>query len=467
LLAQVEGVAHIFDIGHFPISLGQAEEASRFVVFEYVDGERLDHFVDRASADTNKGGLGSDDFFSLSRQLATIIGELHRRGLIHGDIWPRNIILRDGCHPILIDFGQSVIRAEARFAPPDQSQHAYLAPEGRRSVEADVFSLCATLFYIAAGKDPPKSARDLDVLRDRLSDGIRTRNPSLYAASSGIVDIIAGGLRYVDLERTPHTERLLQNIDLFDPARAYSEKEVMDDVGEIHRLAPAILTKDPVFGRMAGRRIRELRKYLEEMCDGMYEVRGDHDEIVMMLSEFIASCRPDDVYLTVSTPWLWSGKNLGVQGRFLSINKDMVKRGVVIRRIFLIAPDDVQDPEIRKILYAQKRVLDEIQEESEQRVNTVAPDLAKGGVFTGVKSVSKERREELVRLGSHNGMWIRGNQAKIALPNYSEDRKLAAVYLRPLDGSPAGLRNAFLREFLNDAKELRSYLVDEQVPEAD
>lgn len=108
--------------------------------------------------------LTVEDLVSVASGLARAVAWMHRRGVMHRDISPGNVVLgRDGT-PCLVDFALATPVAELR---PEFTHHseivgtlAYLAPEmtGRtgRSVDqrADLYALGATLYELATGAAP-------------------------------------------------------------------------------------------------------------------------------------------------------------------------------------------------------------------------------------------------------------------------------------------------------------------------
>src|SRR6202451_4528473 len=96
--------------------------------------------------------------------LARAVTGMHRRGVIHRDITPANIVVGDDGIPFLVDCALASSFAEIR---PEFTHHAeitgtlpYLAPEatGRtgRPVDqrADLYALGATLYELAPGEAP-------------------------------------------------------------------------------------------------------------------------------------------------------------------------------------------------------------------------------------------------------------------------------------------------------------------------
>jgi signal transduction histidine kinase len=123
--------------------------------------------------------LAVDVLMGLAAELARAVAGMHRRGVMHRDITPANIVLsRDGV-PCLVDFALATSFAEIR---PEFTHHseivgtlAYLAPEqtGRtgRSVDqrADLYALGATLYELATGAPPFGSGDALQLTHDHLA----------------------------------------------------------------------------------------------------------------------------------------------------------------------------------------------------------------------------------------------------------------------------------------------------------
>ncbi|MGI5247348.1 AAA family ATPase [Dactylosporangium sp. CA-139066] len=159
-LRGVEGVAQLVEAPRFPGSVVLADAG------------------DACLAGLAKP-LDVDDLTELGLALARAVAGMHRRGVLHRDIAPANIVIsRDGA-PCLVDFALASSLAELR---PEFTHHteivgtlAYLAPEqtGRtgRSVDqrADLYALGATLYELATGAPPFGSGDPLRLTHDHLA----------------------------------------------------------------------------------------------------------------------------------------------------------------------------------------------------------------------------------------------------------------------------------------------------------
>ena len=168
--------------------------------------------------------LAVDELAGLAVALGRAVAGMHRRGVMHRDITPANIVLSGDGDPCLVDFALATSFAEIR---PEFTHHseivgtlAYLAPEatGRTGQpvdqRADLYALGAVLYELATGAPPFGSGDPLRLTHDHLA---RTPMPPAHvnpAIPEPLSEIIlhllekepdnryqsAGGLVY-DLER--------------------------------------------------------------------------------------------------------------------------------------------------------------------------------------------------------------------------------------------------------------------------
>lgn len=67
------------------------------IVMEYLDGGSL--------SDAISDGFDDQDFRKLAHQIALGLASAHARGIVHGDLKPANILLRESGEPVIVDFG--------------------------------------------------------------------------------------------------------------------------------------------------------------------------------------------------------------------------------------------------------------------------------------------------------------------------------------------------------------------------
>ncbi|MEU7876161.1 AAA family ATPase [Dactylosporangium sp. NPDC049140] len=123
--------------------------------------------------------LAVDDLVGLAVGLARAVAGMHRRGVMHRDITPANVVISGEGTPCLVDFGLASSFAEIRPEFTHYTQIvgtlAYMAPEqtGRtaRSVDqrADLYALGATLYELATGAPPFGFGDPLRLTHDHLA----------------------------------------------------------------------------------------------------------------------------------------------------------------------------------------------------------------------------------------------------------------------------------------------------------
>ena len=170
ILAQLDlpTVAPVFDFG---LASADADDpGGTFFTRAFVDGEPLDE---------SERGAGADRLRGLFRSAAEALRELHRLGVVHGDLKPANLIVPKGAsHVVLIDFGlahgalgaASHVRGGTLAFMPPERQAMLLAGESLPpDPRADVYALAMSLRVVLAGElaapgaPPPETLVDDDL----------------------------------------------------------------------------------------------------------------------------------------------------------------------------------------------------------------------------------------------------------------------------------------------------------------
>ena len=149
-------LAHPSIVGH--VAHGVTKSGVFYLVMEWLAGETL-------AARLKNGPLPYGEALALGVQVADALDAAHRRGVVHRDVKPSNIVIAprsEGGRAKLVDFGVAHLRAAiegltttgATLGTP-----GYMAPEqarGEPSIDAraDVFSLGAVLFEAITGRPP-------------------------------------------------------------------------------------------------------------------------------------------------------------------------------------------------------------------------------------------------------------------------------------------------------------------------
>ncbi len=150
-----------------------------YLIMEYVPGMTLREHV------KEKGVFTIEQMYDVIGPIVNDLAKIHEMGIVHRDISPDNIILQANGVAKVIDFGtaRTVMQKEdgtnktmtvmlrQQYAPKEQ----YL-PNGHVGAWSDIYSLCATIYFMLFGKDPEnvfeREAKDVanEFRENKLSD---------------------------------------------------------------------------------------------------------------------------------------------------------------------------------------------------------------------------------------------------------------------------------------------------------
>ena len=136
------------------VDAGLDQEAGPFLVMEWVEGTDLEPWL-------QSNTISTDELLRLFRQLVEAVAHAHQRLVVHGDIKPGNVRIRDDGVIKLMDFGVSRVmdsdEGDTRlrgltppFAAPEQLEGARITPQ------SDLWSLGALLFWMLTGTVIPR-----------------------------------------------------------------------------------------------------------------------------------------------------------------------------------------------------------------------------------------------------------------------------------------------------------------------
>lgn len=140
-----------------------------YLVLEYVPGMSLEKRLAESR-------LTAGEVARIGAEIADALQSVHRQGVIHLDLKPDNILLREGGGVALIDFGLShharlpdLLAEEQRFTA---GSAPYVSPEqiegSRNDPRSDLFALGVVLYEMATGELPFGLPETAAGLRDRL-----------------------------------------------------------------------------------------------------------------------------------------------------------------------------------------------------------------------------------------------------------------------------------------------------------
>ena len=176
--AELQATAHIRHPGIVRVlAIGTLADGREYVLQEFVAGHSLRHVI--AKLEEEKRASEIRDVLSCLAEIAFALAALHEAGVVHRDLKPDNIVLRDN-RPVLLDFGIAYFsgrtkQADARIV----GTLPYMSPEqllgGRLDNRSDLYSLGVIAYEWLSGIRPlrPHGASLLEQVRD-----LATRAPA-------------------------------------------------------------------------------------------------------------------------------------------------------------------------------------------------------------------------------------------------------------------------------------------------
>jgi hypothetical protein len=154
------------------------EDAGRvYLVLEHVQGRTLSQLV-RVGARPGPARVAS-----IGAAVADALAHAHARGIVHRDIAPGNVMVRDDGAVKVLDFGIARAIQGPGASVTAHGTVAYAAPEvlggGQGDQRVDVYGLGSVLYELACGR-PPFDGSDIDArLRAGRPPLLRDRRPSI------------------------------------------------------------------------------------------------------------------------------------------------------------------------------------------------------------------------------------------------------------------------------------------------
>lgn len=175
-------VVDVYDVGE--------SEGRHYIVMEYVRGRTLKQLI------AQRGALHLDEAVDIMLQLTSAVAMAHEKHIIHRDIKPQNVLVKDDGTVKITDFGIAVAHGSVQLTQHHTvmgSAH-YLAPEttrGEAPTEAvDIYALGIVFYELLSGSVPFQGSNPTEIAVKHLRDPmpyIRDFNPTIPQSVENII----------------------------------------------------------------------------------------------------------------------------------------------------------------------------------------------------------------------------------------------------------------------------------------
>jgi serine/threonine-protein kinase len=186
ILSRLSGphLGTVLDFGEVPDPRGEGASLL-YIALPKIDGPALDQLL------REQGPLPIERAIDIVLQVCTALASAHAQGVIHRDLKPGNVILKDSSEVFVVDFGMAKILTGGGTGTTGLTAHnmvfgtpEYMAPEQARGDEldarCDVYAVGVMLYELLTGGVPFTGHTPLNVLTAQLTqqpDKPRVRSP--------------------------------------------------------------------------------------------------------------------------------------------------------------------------------------------------------------------------------------------------------------------------------------------------
>lgn len=202
------------------IDVSESPEGYHYFVMEYIEGKTLHDIMAPKPAGDGKS-FSEAEALDICIQMADALAHAHRKGLIHRDVKPKNILLTPQGVAKLTDLGLARATDDKEAAESEAGKAYgtpyYISPEQIRGdididFRADIYSLGATMYHLVTGRPPFEGETPSAVMHQHLKQPLIPADHINTALSAGVGEIIDVAMAKKREERYESTEEFLEDL---------------------------------------------------------------------------------------------------------------------------------------------------------------------------------------------------------------------------------------------------------------
>lgn len=202
-------IVNVYDVGE--------DGKVHYIVMEFIDGQNLKDII------KNEGTLDEYTALDITKQIAKALSAAHRKGIIHRDIKPHNILIsNEGRIVKVADFGIAKavsnstmtnigsIIGSVHYFSPEQAKGKYVTNN------ADLYSLGIVLYEMLIGKVPFRGDSPISIALQHINDEIEFTQEEKINIPQSVRNIIKKLTEKSSTDRYQSAEELIEDIEYIE-----------------------------------------------------------------------------------------------------------------------------------------------------------------------------------------------------------------------------------------------------------
>ncbi len=202
-------IVNVYDVGE--------DGKVHYIVMEYIDGQNLKEII------KNEGTLDEYTALDITKQIAMALSAAHRKGIIHRDIKPHNILISNEGRVVKVaDFGIAKAVSNSTMTNIGSiigSVH-YFSPEQAKgkfvSNNADLYSLGIVLYEMIIGKVPFRGDSPISIALQHINDEIEFTSEEQVNIPQSVRTIIKKLTEKSSVDRYQSAEEVIEDIEYIE-----------------------------------------------------------------------------------------------------------------------------------------------------------------------------------------------------------------------------------------------------------
>ena len=254
-------IVNVYDVGQ--------EGKVYYIVMEYVDGQNLKEII------KNEGVLDEYTALDITKQIAQALSAAHKKGVIHRDIKPNNILISNEDRQVKVaDFGIAKAVSNSTITNIGSiigSVH-YFSPEQAKgqpvSNNADLYSLGIVLYEMLIGRVPFRGDSPISIALQHINEDIEFTPEEKTKIPHSIRTLISKMTEKDQEDRYQSAEEVIEDIE-------YIEKNIdLDFIKEYDNYVTQKIDQDKLLAK--SKRYNTNRNYYEQDLED-YSDEDDDD----------------------------------------------------------------------------------------------------------------------------------------------------------------------------------------------